>query len=108
MFCHVDLPFNLSNYSEIKPEDALNEEINAFASRTNSKIISKKNIWLEGHPGMEFEMKPPGNVTPSVDKNIGRIYLMGNKLYLLSLTAKEGSELMNGKDQFLNPIIPYN
>lgn len=103
MFCYVDLPFDINNYSELSPERILDEELNDLLRRTNSTLISKHSISLSGYSGLEFELKTPGNLSEPIEKGIGRFYLKGRQLYLLVLTASESTELKNGSDKFLNP-----
>lgn len=105
MFCYVDLPFDVNSYSEISPERILDEELNDLLKRTNSTLISKHGISLGSYTGLEFELKPPGNLSEPIEKGIGRFYLKGKQLYLLVLTARENTELKTGKDKFLNPSV---
>lgn len=104
LLCVVDYSMNFSDY-DMPYEKALDAELDDLLRRTNSTLISKRSISLGGFPGLEFEIKPPGNVTPKVEKSYGKMFITRNQLYFLSITATENSELLRGKDKFLNPTV---
>ena len=88
-------------------EKILDAELNALVTRTSSTLISKRNTSVNGYPGLEFEMRPPEKLALSSPKCFGKIFMNSDHLYLMGLTASETSELMAGKDDFLNPTFAY-
>lgn len=106
MFCHVEFPFTVTDFGEAKITEMLDAEMRNVLKSTNSTLISKKPMTFGGQPALEFDSKVPSNVSSPADKSTVRLYVATNKLYMLVFTAKEGSELMRGKDRFLNPTVP--
>lgn len=106
MFCHVEFPFTVTDFDEAKITEMLDAEMKNVLKSTNSTLISKKPLTFGGYPALEFDSKIPSNVSSPAGKSTVRLYVATNKLYMLVFTAKEGSELMKGKDQFLNPTVP--
>jgi len=107
MYCFVDFSADLSviraSYSKL-----LDGELNDLVTRTNSTIVSKQSISVEGNPGLEFELKPPSNSPLSSSaKTFGKMFIAKNQLYLLVITAKEDSQLLTGKDTFLTPAAYF-
>lgn len=100
-FCFVDFPLETKH---ISVENALEEELNNLMSKTNSTLITKRRIILKGYKGIEFEAKPTDDASSKVDKTFGRVYITGNQMYLLILSADDKSELRQNIDKFLNPV----
>jgi hypothetical protein len=100
----VDYSFNFSDY-DVSYEKALDAELNDLLRRTNSTLVSKRSTTLGSFPGLEFEIRPPSNMSSRGEKSYGKMFIARNQLYFLSITATEGSELMRGKDRFLNPTL---
>lgn len=103
MFCFVDYSGIVINKS-IAPQ-ALDAELNAFLSRTHSTLISKNPIDYQGMTGLEFEITPPENLGSKARRGYGKMFVSMSRLYFLSITAAEDTELFAGKDKFLNPKI---
>jgi len=97
-------PLSMENFSY---EKALDWELNNIAQKTSSAIVSKTNVTVNGYPGVEFELKPPDNLALASPKSFGKIFMNSEHEYLMSITASEGSELLAGKDTFLNPQFSY-
>ena len=104
MFCFVDFTGTMFESSEA--EEALDAELTDFLNRTNSTLVAKRSISYQGMPGLEFEVSPPAGVTPRVIRGYGKMFLTPTRLYFLSITAAEGTDLHAGKDKFLNPRLP--
>lgn len=88
-------------------ETMLDAELNALVKRTSSTLVSKHGITVNGYPGMEFELKPPEKLALASPKCFGKIFMNSEHLYMMGITASEGSELLAGKDDFLNPTFSY-
>ena len=105
-FTIVVFPFNFSTY-DISSEKILEKEMESFLKRTNATLISKSSTNENGLSGLSFEFKPKDSRTSRVEKGFGKLLLGTNRLYVLALVAAEKSELLKGKDKFLNASIPY-
>ena len=104
MFCFVD--FSGDVFGKEEAEAGLDAELSSFLQRTNATLISKTKITYQGMPGIEFEMSPPESMSTKRSRSYGKMFLSMSRLYLLSITASEGSDLLAGKDKFLNPQVP--
>jgi hypothetical protein len=63
----------------------------------DSKLLSEKMIWIEGHPGREFLIKTPIGITRS------RVCLVGNRSYqLLFITPLNIQDKINMGEMFLD------
>ncbi len=81
---------------------ALDAELSGFVQRTNSTLISKKEITYEGMKGLDFETEPPDEGGPRVTRAYGRMLITSSRLYFLSIAAASGTELYNSRDKFLD------
>jgi len=103
MFCFVD--YNGIYITEDIAAEALDAELSAFVSRTHSTLISKNPINYQGMTGLEFEMSPSVELGPKGGRSYGKLFVNSNRLYFLSITAGNDTDLLAGKDKFLNPKI---
>ena len=88
-------------------EKMLDAELSGLVTRTSSTLVSKRNITVNGYPGLEFEMRPREKLALASPKCFGKIFMNSEHLYMMGITASESSELLAGKDDFLNPTISY-
>jgi hypothetical protein len=100
MFCIVTFPFNFSDYSS-RTDKILDGELDSLMKRTNSTLVSKHSLDEGQTKGLAFDF------TTGSEKGSGKLVLGGNRMYLLSIIASDKSELMEGKEKFLNAEIPY-
>jgi hypothetical protein len=105
-FTIVVFPFNFSTY-EIPSDKLLEKEMDSFLKRTDATLISKSSTNESGLSGLSFEFKPKASRASRVERGFGKMLLGTNRLYVLALVADEKSELLKGKDKFLNASIPY-
>jgi hypothetical protein len=84
---------------------ALDEELNDFAERTHSTVITKTPITYQGMTGLEFELSPSEQLGPKGGRSYGKMFFTSYRLYFLSLAAGNDTDLLANKDQFLNPKI---
>jgi len=103
VFCFVD--YNGINISDDLVPQALDAELNGFVSRTHSTLISKNPIYYQGMSGLEFEISPSGELGSKGSKSYGKMFVTSSRLYFLSITAGENTDLLASKDKFLNPKI---
>jgi hypothetical protein len=106
LFGMVVFPTSLDDL-KIQADKVLDGELDNMLKRSNSTLVSKSNFDEAEVRGLSFEFKPQGNVTPRVDRGFGKMYLTRNRLYFLTIVAKDNSELFDGKEKFLKPTIPY-
>jgi hypothetical protein len=85
----------------------LDGELNYLINATNSTLVTKRPTTINGYPGLEFEVKPPANLALESPRVFGKLFMNSEHLYLMQITASETSELLAGKDQFLNPSFSY-
>jgi len=106
LFGMVVFPTSFDDNLKIQANKVLEAELDDMLKRTNSTLVSKSSFDEAEIRGLSFEFKPPGNVTPRVDRGFGKMYLTKNRLYFLTIVAKDDSELFAGKEKFLKPTIP--
>lgn len=106
MFCYVD--YTGATIETSRASEALDATLDEFITLTKSTLVAKKSITYQEMPGLEFEVSPPAEGATKVSRGYGKIFFNFNssRLFVLSITANEGSDLLAGKDQFLNPKIP--
>lgn len=85
----------------------LEAEVDALVQKVNGTIVSKRSINLGGYSGMEFEMRPPENLALASPRSFGRVFLNSEHEYMMVITGSESSDLLAGKDMFLNPQFSY-
>lgn len=86
-----------------KADELLNAEVDDFLRRSNSTLISKRMINYHGMAGVEFESTPPENLFPKPARNYSKFFITSTRFYGLFITGGENSEVLAGKDKFLNP-----
>lgn len=106
MYVVVDFSPALSTET-ISYEQMLEAELSGLVTRTSSTLLTSHPISVNGYSGLEFELKPPENLALSSSKTFGKIFMNSEHLYLMGITASEASELLAGKDDFLNPTLSY-
>lgn len=67
----------------------------------NAALVSKTPIEFQGMPGLEFEIKS----LDDDERGYGKLFVSPTRMYVLIIAGHEGTNLMAGKDQFLNPQI---
>lgn len=107
VFCFVDYMGTGDWSSRDVIKQALDAELSDYLRQTNSKLISKKEITYGGMSGLEFELQVPDNSGAKAARSYGRMLIAQSRLYFLTFTAAEGTELLAGKDKFLNMLM-YN
>lgn len=103
VFCFVE--FRSSGGGLLSEETmtrALDAELNDWVQRTNSHLISKKEIMYGGMKGLDFVTEPPDDTSPRVTRAYGRMLLNSSRLYFLAIAAVEGTELYSSRDKFLD------
>ncbi|MFY9620887.1 MAG: hypothetical protein WAM70_13570 [Pyrinomonadaceae bacterium] len=87
--------------------EALDATMEEFLTVTKSTLVAKKSISYQAMRGLEFEVSPPAEGSSKVSRGYGKIFFNSNssRLFIFSITANEGSDLLAGKDKFLNPQI---
>ena len=103
VFCFID--YNGIYISDEVVPQALDAELNGFASRTHSTVISKNPINYQGMSGLEFELSPSTELGAKGSRSYGKMFVNSTRLYFLSITAGDGTDLLANKDKFLSPRI---
>ena len=103
MFCFVD--YSGLYISDKIASEALDAELSSFLTRTNSTLISKHPIEYQGMTGLEFEISPSANIGPKGGRGFGKMFVSASRLYFLTITAGNNTDLLASKDTFLNPKI---
>jgi hypothetical protein len=85
---YADYP---SNFSNIPAQSLLDLAAQGALNRSNATLVSKKNISLDGYPGLELEMLPPKNI-PGGGRMVTRIYWVAPRIYILFGGAEKSSE----------------
>ena len=85
---YADYP---SNFKDIPAQSLLDLASQGALSRSSATLVSKKNISLDGYPGLELEMLPPGNM-PGGGRLVTRIYWAAPRIYILFGGGPKSSE----------------
>ena len=88
-----------------KSEQMLNSVLDGALKNSESTLISKKLITYYGMAGLEFECVPPLKTFEKPARGYGKVFLNSNRIYELFIAGVEDSELLAGKDRFLNPQL---
>lgn len=111
LYCVVSIPVTLSPENprgdlpyEQLPK-MLDDELDNLLTKTKSTLVSKSSVTLYSNPGLEFEIRPPGNLDLKAARGFGKLFILQNHEYLLLVTASEGSQLLSDKNIFLNPAF---
>lgn len=67
----------------------------------NASLVSKSPIEFQGMPGLEFEIKS----LDDDERGYGKLFVSPTRMYVLIIAGHEGTNLMAGKEKFLNPQI---
>jgi hypothetical protein len=100
--------FGYADYEGVELGDssqALEGSLDGMLKKSNSKLVSKTPINYQDMPGLEFEVTPPESAGIKNGRGYGKILLRYNRLYILFITASENTDLIAGKEKFLNPEI---
>jgi len=100
--------FAYADYSGVELDDAsraLEGGLNGLLTKSKSTLVSKNLINYQGMPGMDFEVTPPQEAGVKNARAYGKLLLSDNRLYIAFITASENTDLLAGKDKFLNPTI---
>jgi hypothetical protein len=65
-------------------------------------MVSKKEISLEGYPGLEVEMTVPPSSVPGGGLAVSRIYWVAPRIYMVFIGGVEGSEIYRDRAKFLD------
>jgi hypothetical protein len=101
-FTYVDFP---EPKDMSKSEQLLNTALDGSLTQTASTLVSKKMINYYGMPGLEFECVPPEKTFQKPARCYGKFFITSNRLYMLFIAGVEDSELLAGRDKFLNPRL---
>jgi len=88
-------------------DQMLDAELSNLVTATSSTLVTKRSVTVNGYTGLEYEVKPPEKLALSSPKAFGKIFMNSEHLYVMQITASESSELLAGKDDFLNPTFSY-
>lgn len=95
---YADLPPEAMNLSEDRIFDAAIESMNR---RQEMIILSRKEISLDGHTGMELGLKPPASAG-AVGTGVCRIYWIPPRLYIIAAGGPDSPEQSAAKARFLD------
>lgn len=94
---YADYPFSIENLTNADLEGVARD----MAAETRSQMISMQPTRLDGHRGLELEMRPPGGVL--IDgRAYARLYLYGSRLYVIILTGRKDGQLVRERDEFFD------
>ena len=85
---YADYP---SNFTNVPPQQLLDMATQGALSNSGATLVSKKNISLNGYPGLELEMLPPGNM-PGGGRIVTRIYWAAPRIYILFAGGPKSSD----------------
>jgi hypothetical protein len=77
------------------PQEVLDASAQGAVRNSRGTLLSKKNITLDGHPGVELEIQPPAGEVPGGKggRAVARIYWAAPRLYMTFGGGPETSDL---------------
>ena len=88
-----------------KADEVLDRVVNGSLEGSKSRLISKTSGTFYGMPTVELECEPPPNTFAKPGRAYGKYFVNSTRVYMLFITGVEGSELLAGRDKFLNPRL---
>jgi hypothetical protein len=95
---YADLPVQAMDL----PVDRLFDlALQSMKQRQEMIVLSRKDISLDGHQGMELALKPPASAG-AVGTGVCRIYWIPPRLYVIAAGGPDSSESSSARTRFLN------
>ncbi|HKQ99888.1 MAG TPA: zinc finger Ran-binding domain-containing protein [Pyrinomonadaceae bacterium] len=85
---YADYP---SNFTHVSSEQLLDLASQGAVNSSGTTLLNKKNISLDGNPGVELELLPPKNM-PEGGRAVTRIYWAAPRIYILFAGGPKSSE----------------
>jgi hypothetical protein len=83
-------------------DQVFDKTIESMTKRTEATILSRKNITLGGHPGIELEIKPPAKANKDGDKGLMRVYWAAPKIYIVMVGGPDSAEAAAARAKYLD------
>ena len=71
-------------------------------TNSGATMVSKKNISLDGYPGLEVEMTVPPSQVPGGGLAVSRLYWVAPRLYMVFVGGLTSSEIYRDRAKFLD------
>lgn len=85
------------------PVDALfDKALESLANRSQMGVLSRKSVTLDGHPGIEVELKPPASAGRDGDKGMMRLYWVSPRIYMIMVGGPDSGEAAATRAKFLD------
>lgn len=95
MVGYADYP---SSFTKLSSQDLLDAGAQGAVARSGATLVSRKNITLDGYPGVELELLPPAGQGFNGGHARARIYWVAPRLYILFAgNSKADAEATNTK-----------
>jgi hypothetical protein len=98
LIAYADYP---GNFSKLPSQELLDAGAQGAVSRSGATLVSKKNITLDGYPGVELELLPPAGEGLDGGHARARIYWAAPRLYIM-FTGVSKSESQTTMAKFLD------
>ena len=82
-------------------DDQLEQAALKMAKSTDSTVLTKRPVAINGGRGIELEMKPPDKLMTD-GRAYCRIYWIGSRMYMLMLVGHENGRLVRERSQFFD------
>jgi hypothetical protein len=96
---YTDFP---SDSSKVPASRILDGAAQGTVKNSGATMVSKKDISLDGHPGLEIEMTVPPSQVPGGGLAVCRIYWAAPRMYVIFVGGAEGSEIYRDRAKFLD------
>lgn len=97
---HADYP---DDYSEMTPEAMLDIAAQGAVNESEATLLGKKNISLDGHPGVELELKL--DKLKEGGRNVTRIYWVApRRIYIMFASAPPSPDMDTHLRKFLDSL----
>jgi hypothetical protein len=83
---YVDYP---EAFRSVPADGLLDAGASGAVATSGSTLLSKKKITLDGHPGLELELKPPAGKIRGGGRAASRIYWVPPRLYMMFVGVPE-------------------
>lgn len=80
MVAYADYP---GNFTKLSSQELLDAGAQGAVTRSGATLVSKKNITLDGYPGVELELLPPAGEGLNGGHARARIYWAAPRLYIM-------------------------
>lgn len=96
---YTDFP---SNNPDVPSRYILDSAAQGAVNNSGSKMLSKRDITLDGYPGLEVEMEVSESKVPGGGRGTCRLYWVAPRIYIMFVGGPESSATYKDRAKFLD------